>query len=185
MQEEQLAGSLEPGAAAIRSTAMSTRNPYRDDPGATVHVIERVIRRLPGLDLDSGRAEVGRLILAADGFYFVSGWEVHRQRAYASGAFDVALMLLALIPDPFGDAHTSREGEHLLAELRGLDPAEQVERAEGSVHLRRGDIASAPLGRLFGPLRIVESVRGDTYTFEVPRPARKHVRGWLAAHPRP
>lgn len=164
---------------------MSTRDPYRDDPGAARHVFERVIRRLPGLDLDSGRAEVGRLILAADGLYFVSGWEIHRQRAHVAGAFDVALMLLALIPDPFGDARTTPEGERLLAELRGLEPAEQVERAEGSLHLRGDDIASASLGRMFGPLRVVELVRGDTYIFEIPRRARKHVHGWLAARARP
>lgn len=157
--------------------------PYRSDPGGTLHVIESARRPLPAVG--SGvRVDVGRLFLSGDGLFFVSGWELHREEA-VDGLIGTLLVgdlgALFRVARGTADPATEAEGRRQLAELRGLAPEQQVERAEGSLHVAIADIAGASVGRLIGPLRVVTAARGEVHLFELDRRGRAAARAWCAS----
>ncbi len=162
-----------------------TQGPYRSDPAGTLHVIETARRPLPAVG--SGvRVDVGRLFLSGDGLFFVSGWELHRDEA-VDGLIGTLLVgdlgALFRVARGTADPATEAEGRRQLAELRGLSPEQQVERAEGSLHVPVADIASASVGRLIGPLRVVTAARGEEHLFELDRRGRAAARAWCATLP--
>jgi hypothetical protein len=157
--------------------------PYRSDGAGARLVVEPATRHLPG-EVDGLSVDHGRLILAAEGLYFVSGWQSVRDTA-GSGLLGV-LMFLSIgdAPTQAADPRMIAEGRRHLAELGGLPPEVQVERSADSLHLPVDDIAGATLGRLIGPLTVVTALHGERHVFEVPRARRPAVRAWVAALPR-
>jgi len=157
--------------------------PYRSDPSGALHVIEIARRPLPAVG-DGVRVDVGRLFLSGDGLFFVSGWEVHRDEA-VDGLIGTLLVgdLGALFRVARGKADPviEAEGRRQLAELRGLPPEQQVENSAGSLHVPIADIASATIGRLLGPLRVVTRGQGEEHLFELDRRGRAAARLWVAS----
>ena len=151
----------------------------RDDD--LVHTLENVARKVASLDPQIRRGEVGRLILTRQALYYVQGWEVFQEvRRHNGGLFGAIFDLGAGV----GLGAHSHEGERLLAEVRALPPASQVEAISGSVMVPVADIETARLALLSSHLKVVTEARGEVHEFAIPWGRRKEVHAWLAGLPR-
>ena len=136
-------------------------------------VIEPAIQLPSTLDRSERWQIHGRLILRAEGLYFIHGWDVK--------GHDLWRLLDATIDRLVRGAPEAHAGAQMLADYADRTPEEQAQIIPDSRVILDADIASASVHGL-APKLVVETQRlGDRLIFRIPRWARDGARSWASA----